>query len=103
MQGITQPPPCLFIQVLLMACTLHHPSVSDCTMCMLLRLNALATQVAICRVHDAVIDCSPKPLLKLCDFGYSKSGADSLPKSNVGTLGYIGASTSVLFSSCAAC
>lgn len=38
----------------------------------------------------AVCDGSTRPLLKLCDFGYSKSRMNSLPKSNVGTLGYAG-------------
>ncbi len=30
------------------------------------------------------------PLLKLCDFGLSKSDTNSLPKTAVGTVGYTG-------------
>ena len=31
----------------------------------------------------------PLPLLKVCDFGYSKAQAMSAPKSKVGTLAYM--------------
>eukprot|EP00201_Polytomella_parva_P006872 CAMPEP_0175075364 /NCGR_PEP_ID=MMETSP0052_2-20121109/21954_1 /TAXON_ID=51329 ORGANISM="Polytomella parva, Strain SAG 63-3" /NCGR_SAMPLE_ID=MMETSP0052_2 /ASSEMBLY_ACC=CAM_ASM_000194 /LENGTH=356 /DNA_ID=CAMNT_0016344031 /DNA_START=37 /DNA_END=1108 /DNA_ORIENTATION=- len=31
----------------------------------------------------------PLPLLKICDFGYSKAQTDSVPKSKVGTLAYM--------------
>ncbi|KAK9816280.1 hypothetical protein WJX74_001869 [Apatococcus lobatus] len=40
------------------------------------------------KLENALCDGSQRPLLKLCDFGYSKSTMNSLPKSNVGTLGY---------------
>ena len=43
------------------------------------------------KLENSLLDGSKKPLLKLCDFGYSKSNIDSVPKSNVGTPGYAGA------------
>ena len=42
------------------------------------------------KLENSLLDGSKKPLLKLCDFGYSKSNVDSVPKSNVGTPGYAG-------------
>lgn len=42
------------------------------------------------KLENSLLDGSKKPLLKLCDFGYSKSNIDSVPKSNVGTPGYAG-------------
>eukprot|EP01023_Acetabularia_acetabulum_P053797 TRINITY_DN6035_c0_g2_i1.p1 TRINITY_DN6035_c0_g2~~TRINITY_DN6035_c0_g2_i1.p1 ORF type:complete len:347 (+),score=61.00 TRINITY_DN6035_c0_g2_i1:322-1362(+) len=42
------------------------------------------------KLENTLLDGSKKPLLKLCDFGYSKSEIlDSQPKSKVGTPGYI--------------
>eukprot|EP01025_Chloroclados_australasicus_P025094 TRINITY_DN2508_c0_g2_i1.p1 TRINITY_DN2508_c0_g2~~TRINITY_DN2508_c0_g2_i1.p1 ORF type:complete len:355 (-),score=41.31 TRINITY_DN2508_c0_g2_i1:3034-4098(-) len=42
------------------------------------------------KLENTLLDGSKKPLLKLCDFGYSKNESmDSQPKSKVGTPGYI--------------
>lgn len=42
-------------------------------------------------LQNALLDgASRRPLLKICDFGYSKHVADSLPKTKVGTPGYTG-------------
>ena len=41
--------------------------------------------------QNTLLDGSRRPLLKICDFGYSKHEKDSLPKSKVGTPGYTGA------------
>ena len=40
--------------------------------------------------QNTLLDGSRRPLLKICDFGYSKHEKDSLPKSKVGTPGYTG-------------
>lgn len=41
------------------------------------------------KLENASLDgASRRPLLKICDFGYSKHVADSLPKTKVGTPGY---------------
>ena len=37
-------------------------------------------------VRAQVLEGLPEPLIKLCDFGYSKSEDMSVPKSRVGTL-----------------
>ncbi|XP_059276873.1 serine/threonine-protein kinase SAPK3-like [Lycium ferocissimum] len=42
------------------------------------------------KLENTLLDGSPTPRLKICDFGYSKSGLlDSTPKSTVGTPAYI--------------
>lgn len=42
------------------------------------------------KLENTLLDGSPAPLLKICDFGYSKSMLmDSQPKSTVGTPAYI--------------
>lgn len=42
------------------------------------------------KLENTLLDASPKPLLKICDFGYSKHELmHSQPKSKVGTPGYI--------------
>lgn len=41
--------------------------------------------------ENTLLDNSKRPLVKMCDFGYSKHAKDSLPKSKVGTPGYTGA------------
>lgn len=42
------------------------------------------------KLENILLDDSPDPLLKICDFGYSKSSVlDSQPKSTVGTPAYI--------------
>ncbi|KAL8152208.1 hypothetical protein V2J09_009968 [Rumex salicifolius] len=42
------------------------------------------------KLENTLLDGSPTPRLKICDFGYSKSGLlHSQPKSTVGTPGYI--------------
>ena len=41
--------------------------------------------------ENTLLDASPKPLVKITDFGYCKASNDSLPKSKVGTPGYTGA------------
>jgi len=40
------------------------------------------------KLENTLLDGSKRPLLKICDFGYSKHEKDSLPKSKVGTPGY---------------
>ena len=42
------------------------------------------------KLENTLLDGSRKPLIKICDFGYSKNDKDSLPKSKVGTPGYTG-------------
>ena len=43
------------------------------------------------KLENTLLDGSPKPLVKITDFGYCKSDQESLPKSKVGTPGYTGA------------
>ena len=52
--------------------------------------QAQGTVTEAIKCLHAVCDGSKRPLLKLCDFGYSKDWKDSLPKSAVGTPGYAG-------------
>lgn len=40
------------------------------------------------KLENTLLDGSPKPLVKITDFGYCKSDKESLPKSKVGTPGY---------------
>ena len=42
------------------------------------------------KLENTLLDGSKRPLVKICDFGYSKNEKDSLPKSKVGTPGYTG-------------
>ncbi len=42
------------------------------------------------KLENTLLDGTKRPLLKICDFGYSKHEKDSLPKSKVGTPGYTG-------------
>ena len=43
------------------------------------------------QLENTLLDRSKRPLVKICDFGFSKHlQQDSLPKSQVGTPGYIG-------------
>ena len=42
------------------------------------------------KLENTLLDSSRRPLLKICDFGYSKHENDSLPISKVGTPGYTG-------------
>ena len=43
------------------------------------------------KLENTLLDGSRRPLLKICDFGYSKhTEKDSVPKSRVGTPGYTG-------------
>ena len=42
------------------------------------------------KLENTLLDGSPKPLVKITDFGYCKSDQESLPKSKVGTPGYTG-------------
>ena len=43
------------------------------------------------KLENTLLDGSKRPLVKICDFGYSKHlRQDSLPKSKVGTPGYTG-------------
>ena len=44
------------------------------------------------KLENTLLDASPKPLVKITDFGYCKASNDSLPKSKVGTPGYTGVS-----------
>lgn len=42
------------------------------------------------KLENTLVDLSgPSPQLKICDFGYSKSGLDSMPKTRIGTPAYI--------------
>lgn len=41
------------------------------------------------KLENTLLDGSPAPRVKICDFGYSKSALDSQPKSTVGTPAYI--------------
>ena len=49
------------------------------------------------KLENTLLDGSKRPLLKICDFGYSKNDKDSVPKSKVGTPGYTGAHGPHLF------
>ena len=49
------------------------------------------------KLENTLLDGSKRPLLKICDFGYSKNDKDSVPKSKVGTPGYTGARGPHLF------
>ena len=44
------------------------------------------------QLENTLLAVSPRgfPLVKMCDFGFSKHLHDSLPKSQVGTPGYVG-------------
>lgn len=42
------------------------------------------------KLENTLLNGDRRPLLKICDFGYSKNEKDSLPKSKVGTPGYTG-------------
>lgn len=56
--------------------------------------NVLNTQMGVynrdIKLENTLLDSSRRPLLKICDFGYSKHENDSLPISKVGTPGYTG-------------
>ena len=45
------------------------------------------------KLENTLLNGDRRPLLKICDFGYSKNEKDSLPKSKVGTPGYTGGHT----------
>ena len=47
------------------------------------------------KLENTLLDGSKRPLLKICDFGYSKNDKDSVPKSKVGTPGYTGVQQSL--------
>ena len=49
------------------------------------------------KLENTLLDGSKRPLLKICDFGYSKNDKDSVPKSKVGTPGYTGAHDSLQY------
>ena len=48
------------------------------------------------KLENTLLDASPKPLVKITDFGYCKASNDSLPKSKVGTPGYTGMSLTTI-------
>ena len=50
------------------------------------------------KLENTLLDGSKRPLLKICDFGYSKNDKDSVPKSKVGTPGYTGGDHSLQLS-----
>ena len=55
------------------------------------RMNVVSRDI---KLENTLLDGSRRPLLKICDFGYSKNTEkDSVPKSRVGTPGYTGACT----------
>ena len=43
------------------------------------------------KLENTLLEDLKRPILKLCDFGYSKHDLDSRPKTWVGTPGYTGA------------
>ena len=51
------------------------------------------------KLENTLLDTSRRPLIKICDFGYSKHENDSLPKSKVGTPGYTGREATALSTS----
>lgn len=53
------------------------------------------------KLENTLLDGSPAPRVKICDFGYSKSVLDSQPKSTVGTPAYI--APEVRATGCPAC
>ena len=55
------------------------------------------------KLENTLLDGSRRPLIKICDFGYSKNEKDSLPKSKVGTPGYTGALCSQAAHYCSSC
>jgi serine/threonine protein kinase len=73
---------------------MHHHAAAQLT------LGPLAIHAACCaltqgvchrdlKLENTLLDGSPAPRVKICDFGYSKSALDSQPKSTVGTPAYI--------------
>ncbi len=55
------------------------------------RMNVVSRDI---KLENTLLDGSRRPLLKICDFGYSKNTEkDSVPKSRVGTPGYTGVHT----------
>ncbi len=52
--------------------------------------TAWAWSIRDIKLENTLLDASPKPLVKITDFGYCKASNDSLPKSKVGTPGYTG-------------
>lgn len=46
------------------------------------------------KLENTLLDTSAKPLVKFCDFGFTKSREDSAPKTTLGTFGYTGVLTS---------
>ena len=58
------------------------------------RMNVVSRDI---KLENTLLDGSRRPLLKICDFGYSKNTEkDSVPKSRVGTPGYTGEHTLLL-------
>lgn len=55
------------------------------------------------KLENTLLDASPRPLVKITDFGYCKASNDSLPKSKVGTPGYTGAAVPSIYSGIFAC
>jgi len=55
------------------------------------------------KLENTLLDGSKRPLLKICDFGYSKNDKDSVPKSKVGTPGYTGAAPQQALTFAAGC
>jgi serine/threonine protein kinase len=58
-----------------------------------LKHRAMLCMQGVChrdlKLENTLLDGSPAPRVKICDFGYSKSVLDSQPKSTVGTPAYI--------------
>ncbi len=52
------------------------------------------------KLENTLLDGSKRPLLKICDFGYSKNDKDSVPKSKVGTPGYTGTRCNPVHAAC---
>ena len=63
------------------------------TLCMYMQMNVSNRDI---KLENTLLDTSQagaRPLLKVCDFGYSINESLSLPKTAVGTPGYVGKHT----------
>ena len=79
---------------------LLHPSLPWCPGCSVQMTEHRSScgntcggdlKALLLQLENTLLDGSRRPLVKICDFGYSKHlRQDSLPKSKVGTPGYTG-------------
>lgn len=70
----------------------QNTGLEDC-LAGVLNHRAMLCMQGVChrdlKLENTLLDGSPAPRVKICDFGYSKSVLDSQPKSTVGTPAYI--------------